>query len=154
MFDILAKLLSKEKTTTLERQVIYQLNDGSYNLFGTYIIKKHQETYIVEKNHTYTSHTFSELKNAVTWVTLDKCQNINDAARILFLDGLLAGVSHNILVHETLAKKVSDSDQRAVYATKLNEDRLKKQSILQEMNHYIQKCKSWQYRQFEINAAK
>lgn len=153
-FDILNKLLNKEKMSHLEKKMIFQDSDGSYNLFGTYIIRKNDLGYIVEKKHTFTTHIFTELRNAVTWSTLDKCQNFNDSARVLYLDKLLCGTAHNLLVHENLCKKTQDMEKRILYLTKINEDKIKKRSIMAEMNIYTEKCKSWQYRQFELNSAK
>lgn len=153
-FDILNKLLNKEKISHLERKMVFQDNDGSYNLFGTYIIKKNKDGYVVEKKHTYTTHLFTELKNAVTWSTLDKCQNFNDSARVLYLDKLLCGTMYNLLVHENLCKKTQDIEKRILYLTKINEDKIKKRSIMAELHIYTEKCKSWQYRQFELNSTK
>lgn len=153
-FDILNKIINKEKMSVLERKMIYQDTDGSYHLFGTYIIRKKNSEYVVEKKHTHTAHTFMDLKNAVTWSTLDKCQNFNDSVRVLYLDNLLSGTVQNMIVHENLCKKTQDIEKRILYLTKLNEDKIKKRSILKELNIYIEKCKAWQYRQFELNSAK
>lgn len=153
-FDILNKILNKEKISLLERKMIFQDDNGNYNLFGSYVVKKTKLGYRVEKLHTYTVHTFMDLKNAVTWATLDKCNNFNDSARILYLDNLLSGAVQNLLVHENLFKKAQDMEKRILYLTKINEDKIKKRSILSEMHIYIEKCKAWQYKQFELNSAK
>lgn len=153
-FDILNKILNKEKMSVLERKMIFQDDDGSYNLFGTYIVKKTDTGYIVEKKHTHTVNTFMDLKNAVTWSTLDKCQNYNDSARVLYLDKLLSGTIQNMITHENLCKKTRDLEKRLLYLNKINEDKIKKHSISREMNLYTEKCKAWQYRQFELNSSK
>jgi hypothetical protein len=154
MFDILNKLLSKEKISALERQIIFQDRDGSYNLFGTYIIAKTDLGYVVEKKHTYTVHTFVDLKNAVTWSTLDKCGNVNGANRVVILDRQLSGTSQNMIVHENLYKRAKDADQQSLFLNKLNEGRVKKQAMTLEMNGFIERCKAWQYQQFAQNPAK
>jgi hypothetical protein len=153
-FDILNKILNKEKMSVLERKMIFQDDDGSYNLFGTYIIRKANMGYMVEKKHTHTEHLFMDLKNAVTWSTLDKCQNYNDSARVLYLDKLLSGTIQNMITHENLCKKTQDIEKRILYLNKINEDKIKKHSISKEMNIYTEKCKAWQYRQFELNSSK
>jgi len=154
MFDILNKLLSKEKISALERQIIFQDRDGSYNLFGTYIISKTDFGYKVEKKYTYTVHTFSDLKNAVTWSTLDKCGNLNGASRVLVLDGQLSGTTQNMIVHENLYKRAKNVEQQSLFLNKLHEGRIKKQTMTREMNGYIERCKAWQYQQFAQNATK
>ena len=153
-FDILNKILNKEKMSVLERKMIFQDEDGSYNLFGTYIIRKTSMGYMLEKKHTHTEHLFMDLKNAVTWSTLDKCQNYNDSARVLYLDKLLSGTIQNMITHENLCKKTRDLEKRLLYLNKINEDKIKKHSISKEMNLYTEKCKAWQYRQFELNSSK
>jgi len=153
-FDILNKILNKEKMSILERKMIFQDDDGSYNLFGTYIIKKTIMGFVVEKKHTHTVQTFMDLRNAVTWSTLDKCQNFNDSARVLYLDQLLSGTTQNMMAHENLCKKTKDLEKRILYLNKINEDKIKKRSISIELNNYTEKCKMWQYRQFELNSSK
>lgn len=153
-FDILNKILNKEKMSILERKMIFQDDDGSYNLFGTYIIKKTIMGFLVEKKHTHTINIFMDLRNAVTWSTLDKCQNYNDSARVLYLDKLLSGTIQNMITHENLCKKTKDMEKRILYLTKINEDKIKKRSISTELNNYTEKCKTWQYRQFELNSSK
>jgi hypothetical protein len=153
-FDILNKILNKEKMSILERKMIFQDDDGSYNLFGTYIIKKTIMGFVVEKKYTHIVQTFMDLRNAVTWSTLDKCQNFNDSARVLYLDQLLSGTTQNMMAHENLCKKTKDLEKRILYLNKINEDKIKKRSISIELNNYTEKCKMWQYRQFELNSSK
>jgi len=138
----------------LERKMIFQDDDGRYNLFGTYLIGKTDMGFVVEKKHTHTVYTFMDLKNAVTWSTLDKCQNFNDSARVLYLDKLLSGTIQNMITHENLCKKTKDIEKRILYLNKINEDKIKKHSISKEINNYTEKCKAWQYRQFELNSSK
>jgi len=152
MFDILNKLLGKEKLSVLEKQVIFQDSNGNYNLFGTYIISKDMMNFVVEKKHTFTSHTFTDLKIAVTWATLDMCGNINGAARVLYLDQLLSGIMNNMTVHEHLCKRTKDMDQLALYTTKLTEERTKRNATTSELSRFTERCKEWQYKQF--NSAK
>jgi len=154
MFDILNKLLGKEKLSALEKQIIFQDSDGNYNLFGTYLISKDVLEFVVEKKHTFTSHAFTDLKIAVTWATLDLCGNINGAARVLYLDQLLSGIIQNMKVHENLCKRTKDYDQLALYTTKLTEGRVKRQSASAELARYTERCKEWQYKQFAQNSAK
>ena len=134
--------------------MIFQDEDGRYNLFGKYLINKSDMGFKVEKKHTHTVHIFMDLKNAVTWSTLDKCQNFNDSDRILYLDSLLSGTIQNMIVHENLCKKTKDIEKRILYLNKINEDKIKKRLISMELHNYIEKCKAWQYRQFELNSSK
>jgi len=154
MFAILSKLLSKEKLSELERQLIYKDSDGTYNLFGIYIIKPQGNIFTLSKNKTYTKFDFTELKNAVTWATLDNINNINLSSKVLELDMKLTGALENVRVYERLCKNTKNLDTKSIYLTKLNENRIKRNSILSELEVYVNKAKEWQYKQFEINSSK
>ena len=154
MFAILSKLLSKEKLSELERQSIYRDVDGTYSLFGTYQIKPEGNVFTVSKNTTYTELDFSELKNAVTWATFDNLNNINLARKVVELDMKLTGAVENVRVYERLCKNTKNLDTKSIYLSKLNENRIKRNCILRELESYVNKAKDWQYRQFELNSSK
>jgi hypothetical protein len=154
MFSILTKLLSKEKLSELERQSIYKDSDGTYNLFGTYLIKPAGHVFILSKNNTYTEINFTDLKNAVTWATFDNINNVNLSRKVLELDMKLTGAIENVRIYEGLCKKTKSMDSKIMYLSKLQENRIKRNTILNELESYIIKAKEWQYKQFELNSSK
>jgi hypothetical protein len=154
MFSILTKLLSKEKLSELERQSIYKDSDGTYNLFGTYLIKPAGHVFILSKNNTYTEINFTDLKNAVTWATFDNINNVNLSRKVLELDMKLTGAIENVRIYEGLCKKTKSMDSKIMYLSKLQENRIKRNTILNELELYIIKAKEWQYKQFELNSSK
>jgi hypothetical protein len=154
MFAILTKLLSKEKLSELERQSIYKDSDGAYRLFGTYNIKPEGHVFILTKTSTYTKINFTDLKNAVTWATFDHINNINLARKVLELDMKLTGAIENVRIYEGLCKKAKNIDTKIIHLAKLQENRIKRNTILTELESHINKAKEWQYKQFELNSSK
>lgn len=154
MFTVLTKILSKEKLSELERQIIYKDVDGTYSLFGKYSIKPEGNIFTAYKNQTYTEFDFTELKNAVTWVTFDNINNINLARKVIELDMKLTGALENVRVYERLCKNTKNIETKSIYLCKLNENRLKRNTILGELDSYVNKAKEWQYKQFELNSSK
>lgn len=154
MFNTLTKILSKEKLEKLESQLVFQDRDGSYNLFGEYIIEKKPQGYVLEKKRTFTVLTFSELRHAVTWATFDKLNRVIESNKILDLDRQLSGTSENMKAHDRLCKSAKDLEKKTIYLNKVNEDRVKKRRILSEMEDFVEKAKAWQYKQFENNPIK
>lgn len=154
MFNTLTKILSKDKLEKLESQLVFQDRDGSYNLFGEYIIEKKPEGYVLEKKRTFTVFTFSELRHAVTWATFDKLNRVIESNKILDLDRQLSGTSENMKAHDRLCKSAKDLEKKTIYLNKVNEDRVKKRRILSEMEDFVEKAKAWQYKQFENNPIK
>jgi hypothetical protein len=153
--NTLATFFKEEKISNeLKDYIVYQEIDGSYQLFDQYAISKHKELYVLNKLKTYTEKTFISLRNAVTWSILDKSKNYLEANRVLELDLLLSGANENMKVHARLIKTAKDMDQALIYITKLDEDRIKKQLILYELNEYITKTTRWQRKKFEQKIAK
>ena len=149
MFNTLTRILDKEKLLKLESQIVYQDTDGTYRLFGEYSIKEKKQGYVLSKTYTHTVITFTELRNAVTWATLDKLNKVIESNKVLELDLQLSGATENMKVHDLLCKSTKDIDKRTVYLNKLTEDRVKKRRILSELDGYVAKAKAWQYKQFD-----
>ena len=149
MFNTLTRILDKDKLLKLESQIVYQDTDGTYKLFGEYSIKEKKQGYVLSKTYTHTVITFTELRNAVTWATLDKLNKVIESNKVLELDVQLSGASENMKVHDLLCKSTKDLDKRTVYLNKLTEDRVKKRRILSELDGYVAKAKAWQYKQFD-----
>jgi len=149
MFNTLTRILDKDKLLKLESQIVYQDTDGTYKLFGEYSIKEKKQGYVLSKTYTHTVITFTELRNAVTWATLDKLNKVIESNKVLELDLQLSGATENMKVHDLLCKSTKDIDKRTVYLNKLTEDRVKKRRILSELDGYVAKAKAWQYKQFD-----
>jgi hypothetical protein len=81
---------------------------------------------------------------------LDKRNLIVEANRVLQLDDILAGLE----VSTKLLEKYNKKTQNFIYLNKLNENRLKKGSIIKELDSYSVKTKQWQMTQFAQSSYK
>ena len=147
----LDKFISTDIIGNLQDVVIYQDQDGSYQLFNTYrIAKGSDKEFIVTMNHTYTEKVFYTLKNAVTWCTYDKRNKFYESNRIVELDNRLGGLEVDISIHYKLFKTVKDDNDKLIYLAKLNEDRTKKRSFTTELTRYVEESKIWQQKRFNL----
>ena len=146
----LDKLMKPNIIGDLEDVIIFQNNDGSYELFNMYHITKNENNeYIVTMHTTFTTHNFNTLKHAVAWCTFDKRNMFYQANRILKLDNLLAGLEVDISLHTKIFKNAKDTDNRLIVLSKLSEDKLKKRRYTDELYTYINDSKKWQTKRFD-----
>lgn len=151
--DRLAKAMLNNGLKQLQDIAIYQEADGTYNLFNQYIITKKNNNYIVTMSTSFTTNTFSILKNAVTWCTLDKRDRVFDANRMIQLDRKLASTDAAIEIHSNLLKKAKDPDTKLIYLAKLSEEKAEKRTILEEIDGFIMESRRWQTKRFDRKPA-
>lgn len=144
-----ANNIPKRELQTLQDISVFQDSDGTYNLFNKYMINKTDAGFVVTIEGSHTSQSFSVLKNAVTWCTLDKRDRISEANRVLYLDIKLASLDTSIAIHNNLLKKSKTSDDKLIYIAKLTEEKVKKRSILHEIDGFIMESKRWQAQRFD-----
>lgn len=148
--DKIEKIMTSELIGDLEDIVIFQNSDGSYDLFNTYVIeKKSDKEYFVSMKKTHTEHSFYSMKNAVTWCIFDKRNRIVQANRILLLDNQLGGLDVDIQLHTKIFKNSKNSEDKLIFLAKLNEDKLKKKTVTDELYTYINDSKQWQTKRFD-----
>lgn len=137
-------IVSKIKDLFIVRE-----NDGSYNLFGRYVICPTKiGTYRVIVQEENIELDFSILRYAVTWCVFQKNNKMKEINRIYELDGILSGIDVHIEQHKKLLQKTKDSDDRYIYLAKLQEDKRKKRFIMKELNSYAEQSKYWQTKKF------
>lgn len=129
---------------------IVQEDDGSYNIFGTYLINKKDDLYFVSliEDPTTTPLDFSNLRYAVTWCVFDKNQKTRENKRLCELDRSIGALNVNIAQHEKMAKKARLPD-KFIYVAKLNEEKLKKRKFLQELEQYLSVSKFLQTNKYK-----
>jgi hypothetical protein len=149
----LTKTISKTDLTNLKELTIYQEPDGSYRLFDAYTIRRLNESYEVEIDRIAGITKFNTLKNAVTWCTFYKKNNIYETNRILELDRKLAGVETAILVHQNLVKSAKNVDDKLTYLAKLIEEKMQRKMLNDELSGYIESSKIWQLKRFNTKSA-
>lgn len=130
---------------------IFRNEDGSYDLFNQYrITKKEQNIYEVSRIYGDQIYLVSSLKNAVTWCIYEKRNKWAISNRILEIDKKIAGIDVSMALHKRMIESSKDNDNKLVLLNKLNEEKIKKKSMLQELTEYINRSKLLQARTFEI----
>jgi len=153
-FDKLQKMIPQTELNSLQDLIIFQDESGDYNLFNKYVIRRQSKSeYVVTMILSDTLHTFNSLKNATAWCIFDKRNKFYEARRILELDNKLGGVDVDILIHQKLFKKAKTEDEQLIYIAKLNEDRIKKKLMTDELDSYTNDSKHWQSNRFERKPA-
>jgi hypothetical protein len=142
------KTISNVEMEKLSELTIIQGPDGSYFLFNQYSIRKTNDCYIVEKDSIAGTKSFNVLKNAVSWCTFDKRNNIYESNRILDLDIRLASVDSEIQVHQKLVKKAKNLEEKLIYLAKLGEEKMERKQISEELAGYVNSSKIWQEKRF------
>lgn len=138
----------KELNVNLADAAIFKHDDNNYELFNKYYISKISENKFLVST-SYEQKTFAFLKNAVMWCTFKRRDKFFEMSRIEELDTILSGLDIMIEQHKRLVRLNKDVDTKLIYLAKLNEDKLKKQSILNELKKYTIDAKFWQLKKFE-----
>jgi hypothetical protein len=147
--DKLEHVLTPRELVVLKDLIIFQDNDGSYQLFNKYIIRKTTKGFEVTSPLTDTNHIFFTLKTATAWCVFDKRDKFYEARRIIDLDLKLGSVDVDIQVHRKMFLKAKSPDDKLVYAAKLSEDKAKKKLMTEELDEYTADSKTWQNRRFD-----
>jgi len=144
------KITLKNKIADL---FIVRENDGSYNLFGKYLIKKEVDAFRVFLEENNNPYEFSSLRNAVTWCVFEKNNKLKETKRIHELDELISSLDVLIAQHTKLAEKTKNED-KDIYCAKLIENKYRKKQALSEIEEYVNLSKYWQNKKFAENADK
>jgi len=135
--------------TKIKDLFIVREDDGSYNLFGRYLIENKDGEYLLQERGEDTFYVFYFLKHAVTWCVLNNNKNYKDVRRVLELDNELVSLDAAIQNHTRLVDKKCENS--SIYSAKLQEAKLKKRKILEEINTYTALSKHIQSRKYKDN---
>lgn len=141
------KITLKNKISDL---FIVRENDGSYNLFGKYFIKKEMNTFRVFLEESKDPYEFSSLRNAVTWCVFEKNNKLKETKRIQELDELISSLDVLIAQHTKLVEKTKNED-KYIYCAKLVENKYRKRQALSEIEEYANLSRYWQNKKFAEN---
>ena len=137
----------------LQDIVVYQLADGSYQLFNKYCIEKQSHSYVVTMEPISSTHSFSSLKTATAWCIFDKRMKFYESRRILELDAKLSSLDFDFNLHQKMLKRATTPESQLIAAAKLYEAKVKKQSMSDELESYLIDSKNWQHRRFDLKPA-
>jgi hypothetical protein len=120
--------------------LIFPNEDGSFEIFGRYVIKKEKAVY-----HVYCSGTdmgmFSGTKTALSWCIASKFANYNLARDILILDNKLRSLSNDITTRVSVAERSKNSLFRETVETKLETKIIHKKQVEQQLNKCVNYAK-------------
>ena len=140
--------IPKDFLVDLQDIVVYQEQDGSYNLYSVYQITKEDGYFKVTAPSVQHPLIFNSLKNSVTWCSFDKRCKIHVSKRIHELDQRLAGIETDIIIHQTLVSKAKKIDDKLVYLAKLGEEKIKRKQMKEELQGYVVESVNWQNKRF------
>jgi len=154
MTNKLENFFNKELTPRLKDLLIVRGGDGSYHLFGKYKIVKDIHGYFRVENTKKISEPirFGSLKHAVTYCVFEKNNRKEYNKRILELDDSLCSLDAAIAMHKKLLLSKKPLEDKAIFLTKLEEEKRKKRRLSEEMGYYVETSKRWQYRVYQENS--
>jgi len=147
MFKILKRLVDKSEVEYLSENIVFD-NNGVYELYNQYTIKKTEHGYVVNKKNIHLDQLFFSIRNAVIWISLDKRNKTVEAKDVLSLDNKLASAVYSIKHYAELTKRAVDLDKKSLYVCKYNEGNVKKRHTMEKLNEYAIETKRWQERRF------
>jgi hypothetical protein len=136
-----SNVLGSINLTQLKKTVILQTDNGCYELYGQYIIKKiNKNHYAVYKEKTHTHEEFFNLKNSVAWCYFDIFNRLYDASRIKDLDRKLTSLSAEIKIQESILNKTTEIEKKNIFYTKITENKLIYKAVTKELLKYAHKA--------------
>ena len=149
----LDNMITTSEFAKLQDVVIFQDTDGTYSLFNKYHIRKKDVNNItVSLNNGDDVNSFFSMKNAVCWCVLDKIGKYQLANRVIDLDMHLSSLEVHISIHSKLFKKAKKTEDKLIYLAKLNQDKLQKSAMSEELSKYIQDSYIWQQKRFGLKS--
>lgn len=147
--DAIKKLdsIADDALTKLQKKLILFEKEGTYNVFGKYIIENTKKTSKVLNTSGNVIHNFYSIKNALAWCIFDYRNKFYDSRRIIDLDRQLSSIDIDIEIHKRLYKK-SKKENREIYELKLSEDLIKRSNIVNLLRKYIISSNTWQINRF------
>jgi len=126
-----------------QTNLVWQNENGDYELFGKYRIESVRPGYRVFYNDQEIA-VFSSTRNAVSWCIADKYSNYTLAREILVIDRKIELLKNDIFVRSAVADKSKKAQFREDIGTKLESKIIYKKALEIELS----KCVNWaKYRQ-------
>lgn len=150
LFEALEKIIDRRTFESLKKTIIVK-EGNDYVLFCKYLIQNCGINYQITRLTDDTMYTFSSLKYAVTWATLDRCDMVYEANRVLYLDMLLSGIDLSSKLYDNYLKKRKNIEEKFIYLNKINENNFKKKNVVNELSGLVIKAKNKQLKRFNQN---
>lgn len=139
----------KDLTTNL----IWQNNDGDYEVFDRYRITEEKPGYRVFCSATDVG-LFSSTKSALSWCIADKHKAYNVARDIMEVDLKLRTLNNDIATRAGNADRSTNHNFRETVETKLESKIIRKKKLETELAKYVNWAKDVQGRRFATDKDK
>jgi hypothetical protein len=133
--------------------VIIELDNGSYELFGKYQIIPKNPGFLVMCSATEVG-IFNTTRTAVSWCVADKFSHYTLARNILLLDNKLGFISTDIKTRANIADRSGRPDFRETVGTKLETKLIRKKIVENQLTNYVNSAKYLQQRGFNNETAR
>ena len=153
LYNSLNKIINRNLINDLKSSTVIK-QGNTVTMFERYLLKTTSSSCLLKRLTDGVTINFSSLKNAVTWATFDNKSKIADCDRVLFLETILKGLDFDQILYEKYIKKTPSNDKKFTYLVKLQETKMKKRLLLQELEVYCDRAKRLQVAQFERSSYK
>lgn len=148
------KMISSKEIDELQDISIFETSKDNYIVFKKYYVVKKSKTNIdVSLANGEVIYSFSSMRNAICWCIFDKRGKYVLANRIITLDRSISNEEAQINIHKNLFKKSKKTEDKLIFLAKLNEDKLKRNTMYQELENYINQSDYWQKHKFKLKTA-
>jgi hypothetical protein len=142
-----------EEFRDLMPHVIWQSDDGVYQVFGRYRIQAESAGFRVFCSAT-DAGVFSTTRTALSWCIADKNQAYNTARELLETDHKLAALTADIATRAAIGDRSRDPALRETILTKLESKIIHKKHLENQLTKYVSWAKYCQQRGFEDETAR
>lgn len=139
----LHRILTFNDVHRLEDILFYRDDNGVYHLFEQYTITPVKGFWKVQKYTTEIPHYFSRLRYALCYCINAKRNKLYAMQQIIDLDSKLISLDVDIEIQ----KRLINTDN-GVYEMKLEESMLRKHSIVQKLQDWVEQSSKWQSAKF------
>jgi hypothetical protein len=127
--------------------LIFPNKDGSFEVFGRYVIKKENSVCRVYCSDADMG-VFTSTKTALSWCIATKFANYNLARDILILDNKLRSLTNDINTRANIADRSKSSVFRETVETKLETKIIHKKQVEQQLTKCVNYAKYYQQKGF------
>lgn len=138
----------RQEFSNILPELIWQNDDGEYEVFGKYKIVPEKPGYTVLINDDCKGF-FNNSKSAISWCVADKYQQYNLARDLLSYDNMLFNISNDIFVRAGIANKTKDQVLRENIEIKLELKILHKKQVQAQLDKCLNRAKYLQQKGFE-----
>jgi len=128
----------RQEFCDLMPNIIWQNDDGVYEVFGRYRIVPERQEFRVLCSATDVG-TFGTTRSALSWCIADKNQAYNLARELKELDNKLTALNNDIAVRTALAERSTRWEFRDPVGTKLETKIIRRKQV----ENRLAKCVSW-----------